>query len=92
LFAADGVIEYSLRDVSAFYVVVNTVSLNPPTANNVVTPGVMRHTSFSVELLKHDSYHVLLVVWLDMYIRLIAFPKSVSVFIGKVLLFIMMSQ
>jgi hypothetical protein len=52
----------------------------------------IKHTSFSVELLKHDSYHVLVDVWLDMYMRLIGFPKSVSVFIGKVLLFIMMSQ
>jgi hypothetical protein len=68
------------------------VSPNPLIANNVDTPGVIRHTSFSVILLKHDDYQVLLTVWFDIYMCLIGFPKSVSVFIGNVLLFIIMSQ
>jgi hypothetical protein len=70
---------------------VNTVLLNPPTANNVDTPGVIRHTSFKVMLLKHDAYHVLFVVWFDMYILLIGFPNNVSVFIGNVFEFIIIS-
>jgi hypothetical protein len=67
------------------------VLLNPPIANTVDTPGVIKHTSFKVRLLKHDAYHVLLTVWLDMYILLIGFPNNVSVFIGNVFEFIIIS-
>jgi hypothetical protein len=52
----------------------------------------MKHISFSVVLLKHYDYHVLIEVSHLRNMRLIGFPRIVSVFIGNVLLLIIMSQ